>query len=51
MTNRKIKENIKTEESKANSAGNKLLRGSNIVQGILWHEILSEPLCKRRRNK
>jgi len=25
--------------------------GDTIVQGIMWHEILSDPLCKRRRNK
>lgn len=22
-----------------------------ILQGMVWHEILSGPLCKRRRNK
>ena len=28
-----------------------LLDGKTILQGIMWHEILSDPLCKRRRER
>lgn len=58
MTNQKNNRYAKAESappksgaSKEPAHGNRLLRGSNVVQGMVWHEIFSEPLCKRRRNK
>ncbi|MBQ7360069.1 MAG: hypothetical protein IJW63_08245 [Lachnospiraceae bacterium] len=44
------------QEQKAVSGSSKtfcraLFRNNTIAQGMVWHEILSGPLCKRRRNK
>lgn len=29
----------------------RMVNTENIVQGMMWHEIFSDPLCKRRRDK
>mgnify|MGYP003295656688 CR=1 FL=1 len=50
------KETVIEKSVESVSTNTKTRKGSivcleNIQQGILWHEILSEPLCKRRRNR
>lgn len=38
-------------EKNSNTFCRTLFKGNAIAQGMVWHEILSGPLCKRRRNK
>lgn len=53
MTNQKTNLSAKEREHKLPQGKNvkDMDKRSALAQGMLWHEILSEPLCKRRRNK
>ena len=43
---------LNAEEFPDKKRGTKLrMNGTVVVQGMLWHEILSEPMCKRRRKR
>ena len=43
---------LNAEEFPDRKRGAKLrMDGTVVVQGMLWHEILSEPMCKRRRKR
>ena len=44
-------EPMKEESRKTKPERRTMFNGNTIVQGIMWHEILSDPLCKRRRKK
>lgn len=41
----------KMNPEKKAASRNGLMSSTTLVQGMVWHEILSGPLCKRRRNK
>lgn len=58
MTNQIIDDMDKTEVADSRKGWQQkvtkkksVINTKDIVRGMMWHEILSDPLCKRRRNK
>lgn len=61
MTNQISKDRKPTRAATYGAAGETMVKTGKkghlmqdkraIIQGMVWHEILSGPLCKRRRNK